>query len=246
MIKTEVITEPLPEVPASRFQEQISEKARRYKREWEERYSSLLAGRRHWKIVCGALVLINSGLVFGLWNVARMSHTELYVLDRSGSVVNYAGPVKPVNMDDATWDLVRVEQLKKFISAWRTVTSDTVAQNALWDTAFAFVGDNSQARAVLAKWYEDNNPGKRASKGELVTVQYKTFDPPLRGSHTYGLWWTETTTSTGGQVIGAKTWHARIEYAQKIPTDQYARSVNGLGILATELSFEPVETAVTQ
>lgn len=143
-------------------------------------------------------------------------------------------------MDDATWDLVRVEQLKKFISVWRTVTSDVVAQNADWDMSFAFVGDNSQARAVLSKWYEDNDPVKRAAKGELVTVQFKTFDPPLKGSHTYGLWWMETTTSTSGQVTGTKTWHARIVYAQKIPTSEYARSVNGLGILATELSFEPV------
>jgi hypothetical protein len=54
------------------------------------------------------------------------------------------------------------------------------------------------------------------------------------------MWWTETTTSTSGQVTQTKTWHARIVYVQKILTSEYARSVNGLGILATELSFEPV------
>jgi type IV secretory pathway TrbF-like protein len=237
-MQTEVVTEALPD---TLIKEAASEKARRFKREWEERYSSLLAGRRHWKIIAGAQTIVIAGLCVALWDMGRQAHTpDVVVLEKSGSQIAYAGPVQPQSMDDATWDLVRVEQLKKFISAWRTVTSDVVAQNADWDMSFAFVGDNSQARAALSKWYEENDPVKRAAKGELVTVQFKTFDPPLKGSHTYGLWWTETTTSTSGQVTGTKTWHARIVYAQKIPTSEYARSVNGLGILATELSFEPV------
>jgi type IV secretory pathway TrbF-like protein len=172
--------------------------------------------------------------------MGRQAHTpDVVVLERSGSQISYAA-VQPQNMDDATWNLVRVEQLKRFLSYWRTVTSDEVAQNADWDMAFAFVGDNSQARQALDEWYKANDPLKRAAKGELVTVQFKTFDPPLNGSHTYGLWWTETTTSSSGQVIGTKTWHARIVYTQKIPTSEYAKQINGLGILATELSFEPV------
>jgi type IV secretory pathway TrbF-like protein len=223
--------------------EQISEKVHRYKREWEERYSSLLVGRSHWKFTAWAELFIIAGLIVALWNVARTSHSELYVLDRTGTAVNYAGSVKPVSMDDSAWDVVRVEQLKKFISAWRSVTSDTAAQNSDWDTAFAFVGENSPAFAVLAKWYQEHDPLKRAAKGELVTVQFKTFDPPTSGSHTYGLWWTETNVATNGQVISTKTWHARIVYAQKIPSNEFARSVNGLGVLATELSFEPVEEA---
>jgi type IV secretory pathway TrbF-like protein len=223
------------------IEKSAGEKIRRYKREWEERYSSLLIGRTHWKLAAFAELAIIAGLGFALWNIARKSHTEVVVLEKSGTQINYAGPVQPRDMDDATWDLVRVEQLKKFISAWRTVTSDTQAQNADWDMAFAFVGDNSQARAVLARWYEQHDPLKRAAKGELVTVQFKTFDPPAKGSHTYGIWWTETITNTTGQTSETKTWRARIVYTQKIPSSGYARSVNPLGILAVELAYEPVE-----
>jgi type IV secretory pathway TrbF-like protein len=223
------------------LKDKVNEKVAHYRREWEERYSSLLVGRSHWKFTAWAELVIIAGLCAALWNVVRTSHTELYVLDRTGTSVNYAGAVKPVGMDDGAWDAVRVEQLKKFITAWRTVTSDTAAQNANWDTAFAFVGENSPAYSVLAKWYEANDPLKRAAKGELITVQYKTFDPPSNGSHTYGIWWTETKSSTSGQIISTKTWRARIVYVQKVPANEFARSVNGLGILATELSFEPVE-----
>jgi type IV secretory pathway TrbF-like protein len=172
-MQTEVVTEALPD---TLIKEAASEKARRFKREWEERYSSLLAGRRHWKIIAGAQTIVIAGLCVALWDMGRQAHTpDVVVLEKSGSQIAYAGPVQPQSMDDATWDLVRVEQLKKFISAWRTVTSDVVAQNADWDMSFAFVGDNSQARAALSKWYEENDPVKRGAKGELSPCSSKRF-----------------------------------------------------------------------
>jgi type IV secretory pathway TrbF-like protein len=219
----------------------VKEKIGAYKREWEERYSSLLVGRAHWKYTAWAELAIIAGLSAALWNVARTSHTELYVLERSGREVAYAGPVKPVSMDDAAWDEVRVEALKKFITAWRTVTTDAAAQNLNWDTAFAFVGEGTPAYAALSKWFDENDPSKRAAKGEVVTVQYKTHDKPVGGSSTYGIWWTETKYTSNGQVVASKTWRARIVYVQKPLHEEFARSVNGLGILATELTFEPVE-----
>jgi len=223
------------------IESEVREKQKRYQRNWEERYSSLLAGKRNWQLMAFALVLLCGGLGYGVLHLANTSRTELYMLDRSGSQVNYAGTIKPANMDDATWDIVRVEELKKFITSWRTVTSDAVAQKADWDRAFAFVGDSSQARETLAKWYdtEANDPIARANKGEIVTVQYRTFD--REGANTYGLWWTETSTSATGQNTVSKMWHARITYATKIPTNEQARNENPMGILATELTFNEVQ-----
>jgi len=223
------------------IESEVREKQKRYQRNWEERYSSLLAGKRNWQLMAFALVLLCGGLGYGVLHLANTSRTELYMLDRSGSQVNYAGTIKPANMDDATWDIVRVEELKKFITSWRTVTSDAVAQKADWDRAFAFVGDGSQARETLAKWYdtEANDPIARANKGEIVTVQYRTFD--REGANTYGLWWTETSTSAPGQNTVTKMWHARITYATKIPTNEQARAENPMGILATELTFNEVQ-----
>jgi type IV secretory pathway TrbF-like protein len=229
----------LPPVDEERLERVSREKTIAYRREWEERYSGLLAGRRHWKVFAAGLLLINGGLAAGLWNVARMSHTELYVLDRSGSRVNYAGPVKPTNMDDATWDLVRVEQLKKFISSWRTVTTDVSAQNADWDRTFYFVGENSQAKKVLTDWYQQNDPLKRGAKGESVVVNFLTYDK--EGANTYRIWWTETSASSGSPITQTTSWQARIVYATKIPSDPKARAENSLGILATELAWQSVD-----
>lgn len=226
-------------VEVSWVEAEAREKAERYRRNWEERYSALLAGRRNWQVMAFLLVLINSGLGYGIWYLAHSSRTELYMLDRTGSQVNYAGAIKPTNMDDATWDIVRVEELKTFVTSWRSVTSDAGAQKADWDRAFAFVGDGSQARDALAKWYEANDPLARSGKGEIVTVQYRTFD--REGANTFGLWWTETTTSLAGQNVSSKMWHARIVYATKIPTNEQVRAENPMGILATELTFNEVQ-----
>jgi len=238
LLETETKTTSIP-ADAAWVESEAREKQRRYQRNWEERYSSLLAGRRNWQLMAFALVLINGSLGYGIWHLAHTSRTELYMLDRTGSQVNYAGTIKPTNMDDATWDIVRVEELKKFITSWRTVTSDAGAQKADWDRAFAFVGDGSQARDTLAKWYEANDPIARAGKGEIVTVQYRTFD--REGANTYGIWWTETTTALSGQTVSNKMWHARIVYATKIPTNEQARAENPMGILATELTFNEVQ-----
>ena len=228
-------------VEQPKLKDVVEQKARAFKREYEERWSSLVIGRDHWKYTAWVLLAIVVGEAFGLYHAALTSHTELYVLEKAGTDVAYAGPVKPVSMDDAAWDDVRIEQLKKFVSAWRTVTTDTAQRNLNWDTAFAFVGEGTPAYAALAKWFDENDPAQRASKGEVVTVQYKTHDRPANGSSTYGIWWTETKYTLNGQVVASKTWRARIVYVQKPLHEEFARSVNGLGLLATELTFEPVE-----
>ena len=220
--------------------EVLDTRTRRAKRQWEEAWSNPIAAKQNWQRLafCEAAALVFA--VWGLIHLGGMPKQVLYVVerDRAGNV-SYAGPVKPVDMDAKTWDLVKVQSLKKFIEYWRTVTADRTAQAADWDKAFLYVGDGSQAKAALNKWYEENDPIRRAANGEIVTVQYKTFD--VEGQHTYGIWWQETTMSQGGQVVSQKAWRARIAYDMHIPTSEAAREENSLGILITELSWEAVQ-----
>ncbi|MBV8437266.1 MAG: type IV secretion system protein [Silvibacterium sp.] len=218
----------------------LDTRTRRAKREFEEIWSNLVAGKRNWMYMAFLEGLVLAGMAWGMWRLGSMRKEVLYVLERGKqNEVAYFGPVKPVDMDAATWDLVKVESLKKFVSYWRTVTADRSAAANNWDRAFMYVGDGSQAKKALAKWYEQNDPIKRGANGEIVSVEYKTFD--VEGQHTYGIWWQETATSLSGQVTSQKTWRARITYAVHIPTSEKAREENSLGILATELSWEPVE-----
>ncbi|HEX3682124.1 MAG TPA: type IV secretion system protein [Bryobacteraceae bacterium] len=218
----------------------LDSRTRRAKRQWEEAWSNPIAAKQNWQRIafCEAAALVFA--VWGLIHLGGMPKQVLYVVDRDrAGNVSYAGPVKPVDMDAKTWDLVKVQSLKKFIEYWRTVTADRTAQAADWDKAFLYIGDGSQAKAALNNWYEENDPIRRTANGEIVTVQYKTFD--VEGQHTYGIWWQETTMSQGGQVISQKSWRARIAYDMHIPTSEAAREENSLGILITELSWEAVQ-----
>jgi type IV secretory pathway TrbF-like protein len=225
-------TEVLPDV--------IDVRTARAKRAWEEAWSNPVAAKQNWQRVAFleacALVLA----VWGLIHVGSMPKSVLYVVDRDKSGnVNYAGPAKPVDMDAATWDLVRIQSLKRFVESWRTVTADRTAQERDWDRAFQHVGDGSQAKTALAKWYEDNDPLARSGKGETVSIQFKTYD--VEGKNTVGLWWQETTSAGSGQVVSQKVWRARMVYAMHLPTSEAAREENALGVLCTELSWQEVE-----
>ena len=212
---------------------------RRAKRQFEEVWSRPLAEKQNWQRIAFGQTAVILCLSYWLGHNGSLPKERLYVVERDkGGRVAYAGPVKPVDMDARTWDLVKVQALKRFLEAWRTVTTDRTAQQADWDRAFTFVGDGSQAKAALNTWFETNDPVKRAQSGELVSVRYKTFD--VEGANTFGLWWEETTSIAGGQMVSTKEWRARIVYAMHIPSSEWAREENSLGVLITEISWEEV------
>lgn len=218
----------------------LDEGARRAKRQFEEIWSNAIAAKQNWQRMAYLEALILLCAVCWLGYLGRLPKQVLYVVDRdkAGNVA-YAGPAKPVDMDAKTWNLVKIQALKTFLESWRTVTTDRTAQANDWDRAFLFVGDGSQAKAALSSWFEGNDPIKRANGGELVSIHFKTFD--LEGAHTFGIWWEETTTSLAGQVVSRKTWRARVVYEMHIPSSEKAREENSLGLLITELGWEPVQ-----
>src|SRR5438270_2155740 len=218
----------------------LDESTRRAKRVWEEIWSNPIAAKENWQRIAFLEALILLCAVIGLVYLGRLPKQVLYVVerDRAGNV-SYAGPAKPSAMDAHTWDLVKIQALKKFLESWRTVTTDRTAQANDWDRAFLFVGEGSQAKFALGQWFEANNPSRRLAKGELVSIRFKTFD--VEGAHTYGLWWEETTTSLTVQLISKKTWRARVTYEMHIPSAEIAREENSLGVLITELSWEEVQ-----
>ena len=221
-------------------QADLDHRTQRAKRRWDEVWGGAIEQKKNWQRLAFLEALIILFAVWCIWHLGTLPKQILYVVERDKSNnVAYAGPVKPVDMDAQTWDLVKVQALKRFIESWRTVTTDRTAQANDWDRAFLFVGNDSQAKTSLAHWFEDNDPIKRVAQGQLVSVHFKTFD--VEGAHTYGLWWDETTTSITGQVLSRTTWRARAVYDVHIPRSDKAREENPLGVLITELSWEEVQ-----
>src|SRR5450631_2169711 len=218
----------------------LDEGTRKAKRHFEEIWSNAIVAKQRWQAISFLLAAALLCSIWGLIHLGGMTKSVLYVVERDkAGNVNYAGPVKPVDMDARTWDLVKVEALKKFLTSWRTVTTDRKAVNDNWDRAFLFVGEGSQAKTLLNAWFEENNPLRRSEKGELVSIRFKTYD--VEGAHTYGLWWEESASTLAGQIVSRKTWHARVTYAMRIPSSERAREENSLGLLITELAANEVQ-----
>jgi type IV secretory pathway TrbF-like protein len=219
----------------------LDEGTRKAKRHFEEIWSNAIVAKQRWQAIAFVLAAALLSSIWGLIHLGGKTNSMLYVVERDkANNVSYAGLVKPVDMEAGTWDLVKVQALKTFLTSWRTVTTDREAVNDNWDRAFLFVGEGSQAKTFLNGWFEQNDPLKRSERGELVSVRFKTFD--VEGGHTYGLWWEETTSTLTGQIASRKTWHARVTYVLHIPSSERAREENSLGVLITELSANEVQS----
>jgi hypothetical protein len=92
---------------------------------------------------------------------------------------------------------------------------------------FCLSGRAARRRRLSAPGSKQNDTFRRADRGELVSVHFKTFD--VEGSRTFGLWWDEVTPSLAGQVTAQKSYRARVVYEMHIPSAQKAREENPLG-----------------
>jgi type IV secretory pathway TrbF-like protein len=214
------------------------DKFAKVKRAFDEVWSPLITAKENWQRIAMVQSLALVAAFAGMIYLGRLPKQVAYVIERNGPHVSYAGPAKPADMDASTWNLFKIQSLKRFIESWRTVTMDGNAQAGDWDRAFMYVGEGSQAKSALVAWYEQNDPVKRAGKGDTVTVTFKTFD--VEGTNTVGLWWDESTFGAGGQVVSRKEWRARAVFVTRTPNTEAERAENPLGVLCTELSWQEV------
>lgn len=222
------------------IEERIAKRTRAARQHFEEIWNEPVAAKQNWQRIAFLEAIALMIAICWVGYLGRLPKQVPYVLarDKAGNV-SYAGPVQPADMDTQTWNQVKLQALKRFLESWRTVTMDRTAQANDWDRAFDFIGDGSQAKKALDRWYEQNDPIQRLNKGQLVSVRYRTYD--VEGEHTFGLWWEETTTSLNGQITSQEQWRARVVYTLQIPKSEQAREENGLGLMITELSWEEVQ-----
>ena len=218
----------------------LDERSARAKRRWDEVWSNPISAKKNWQRIAfmeGLALIVSVG---GLIYLGTLPKQIAYVIERQGNRVAYAGPLRPTNMDDATWNEVKLQQLRRWLEAWRTVTSDRTAQAADANRAFLFIGSSSPAEATLRRWYQANDPIQRLDKGEVVSVRYKSYE--AEGQNTFLIWWDEAITSlNGSQAPITRSYQARVVFRLQPPTDPAVRAENPLGLLITELSFEEVQ-----
>jgi type IV secretory pathway TrbF-like protein len=224
-------------------------KSARFTDEFYDRVSNLRSNVRNWTLLTFLFVFVSFGLAYELWNVQQQKPApELYVVRITPTEVSYGGTVKPIdpNTDPKLWTNVTENQLEKFVSLWRTVTSDEALATRNWSDCYAFVAAGTPAAQRLHEWFEEkderenhvHDPIQRGQKGETVTVECN--GSLAEGEKTILLDWTEITNFSDGQNPQKKHWRGRFTFSYSLPKEERLRQVNSFGVMVKELTFSEV------
>lgn len=214
--------------------DELGERVRLTKRQYSEPLRNEQAATKAWQVLAFVEAFAIALAVCGLIYLGTLPKSVLYVVekDKAGNVVYGGTLAKPQDMTDATWSVIKAQQLMRFIEAWRTVTSDRDAQAEYWDRAFAFIGDQSKANSELGDWLSAHDPIKRSAAGESVQVVYRSYE--TEGSHTMVIWFDEITKTTSGTT--RQGYKASFVYSMHLPSSEKARRENPLGVLITDFN----------
>ena len=205
------------------------------RKEWDERYGSLIKRAQHWRGAAVLALLVALAEAVVILGVATRPKTVPYVVavDSLGRVVA-SGAVEQSSPVDQR---MKASALTRWIQDLRGVTSDGLAQRKAIDRVYAMVGSGTAAQTLITEFYRANQPFERANK-ETVQVDVNTILPTTE--HTYEVDWTETARDPSGGVISVGRWKAILTVAINPPTDESVLQVNPFGIYVMNVNWSKV------
>jgi type IV secretion system protein VirB5 len=205
------------------------------RREWDERYGSLITRARNWRFAALFALAVALVATSGLIVLSTKAKVIPYVvaIDNLGRVLA-AGPADQASRAD---DRLKRAALFQWVSDLRTVTTDGVAQRKAIDRVYSMIANGSPAQVEIGEFYRSDPPYQRA--------QTKTVDVDVKAvfaasDKTYQVEWTETNRGLSGQVESEDRWKGSFTIAVSPPTDEKLIRVNPLGIYVTNVSWSKV------
>jgi len=208
------------------------------RREWDERYSDLVLGKRNWQIAAGGLLALSLILASGMvWLTARSRYIPYVVeVDKLGYALTVPQPLTPSAVPDVTARMQRYE-VAAFIRNARAVSTDPQVEHQMLNSLLA------HARGAADRFLDDyfhsdgftHNPFKIAEK-QTVSVQ---IDSILQLSpQSYQVRWNEVQRDLNGVAIGAPThWEAVLQTQIVPPNSDAAILSNPLGFYVTQITW---------
>ena len=205
------------------------------RKEWDERYGSLIRRAQHWRVAAVLALLVALAEAVVILGVATRPKTIPYVIavDSLGRVVA-SGPVERSTPVDQR---MKAAALTSWVQDLRSVTSDGLAQRRAIDRVYAMIGSGTAAQTLVTEFYRANQPFERANK-ETVQVDVNTILPTTE--HTYEVDWTETARDTSGAVVSVGRWKAILTVALNPPTDENVLRVNPFGVYVMNVNWSKV------
>jgi type IV secretion system protein VirB5 len=205
------------------------------RREWDERYGSLITRARNWRIAAVLALAVALVATCGLIALSTKAKVVPYVvaIDNLGRVLA-AGPADQASRAD---DRLKRAALFQWMSDLRTVTTDGVAQRKAIDRVYSMIANGSPAQVEIGDFYRNDPPFDRAQK-RTVEVDVKAVFPV--SDRTYQVEWSEIVRGLSGQIESQDNWRGSVTIAISPPSDERLIRVNPLGIYVTNVSWSKV------
>ena len=205
------------------------------RREWDERYGSLITRARNWRIAAVLALAVALVATSGLIALSTKAKVIPYVVavDNLGRVLA-AGPADQASRAD---ERLKRAALFQWMSDLRTVTTDGVVQRKAIDRVYSMIANGSPAQVEIGDFFRNDPPFDRAQK-KTVEVDVKAVFPV--SDRTYQVEWAEIVRGLSGQIESQDNWKGSVTIAISPPNDERLIRVNPLGIYVTNVSWSKV------
>jgi type IV secretion system protein VirB5 len=205
------------------------------RREWDERYGSLITRARNWRIAAVLALAVTFVETCGLILLSTKAKVIPYVvaIDNLGRVLA-AGPADQASRAD---DRLKRAALFQWVSDLRTITIDGIAQRKAIDRVYSMIANGSPAQVEIGDFYRNDPPYQRA---QTKTVEVDVKAVFAASDKTYQVEWTETVRGLSGQFESEDHWKGSFTIAVSPPNDERLVRINPLGIYVTNVSWSKV------
>lgn len=202
------------------------------RREWNERYGDYIHQAQHWRLVALIASVVALIGVSGIAYIGAQSKIVPYVVevDKLGLVAAVA-PAERVNTVDQR--VIRA-YLARFITDWRTVSIDRIAQKGAVDRVYAMLPSGSVALRKLNEQFRAHNP---FVVGRKQTVAVELTNILSISNQTWQVEWREVTRDLRGELIKSVRMKVSIIVGITSPTDERLILINPLGVYITDLNW---------
>ncbi|QDQ27571.1 conjugal transfer protein [Chitinimonas arctica] len=202
------------------------------RREWNERYGDYIKQAHNWRLCALISGLVALVAVIGLAYVGAQNKIVPYVVqvDKFGAAV----AVGPADKAAATDEKVVKAYLARFISDWRSVTVDQVAEKSAIERVYSMLASGSPALTKLNEHFKANNPFLVSEK-MMISVEVTSVLPI--SERTWQLEWTEVTRDLKGELKSNQRMRASIIVEITPPQDERLFLINPIGVYATDLNW---------
>jgi len=205
--------------------------------EYEDRYGSVVKDVAKWRQI--SLSMIFMCILFGIsmiWLSAQNKVVPYIVqIDRHG----YAVSIKSAEQSSVADTRIVIATLGRVIMDFRTIVSDSKAQEKLISGVYACIAKDSEAQAAIDQYYKENNPFllvKERKIGRMVNINSITPFTAGGNGTSWLINWMEQTTNEG-RVVSASTYRAIVKIAISPVRELDQVLANPIGLYITELNI---------